>query len=221
MTTGKTMSWSVFRGPRSPRVIPESPRINPESSSTGGGSSPFQVDTPKPEYANGVPFDEDYLHEQARFIRDILDPQVAQNGPNALGAEDLLTLDELFRRLRSSSITRQELHYSRIHRAIYAIAGGGTRWPKRMIARCDMLLKVWEERLGSLSGLGTPLYGARGRLEGICTPVDFDREKLLVKWLRTGAKLSPAVSRKVGDLGFTPGEYGCVVVYVVHGRHIR
>ena len=154
-----------------------------------------------------VALDPEFLRQQARWIRDILDPQVAREGQDALHSDDLLTLDELLRDLLDYDISLEDIRYSRMHLAITYVAGKGTRWPKKLIDRCDAIRDMWEGKYGSLQDLGTPLYGPRGRLYGICTPEDFDREKLLIKWIRTArTKLSPAVARRKGSLGFTPGE---------------
>lgn len=148
------------------------------------------------------------LRRQARWLRDVLDPQVAQDGPDALHSDELLTLDELLRELADDEvIDLQTIRQSRMHLAIIDLAGKGTRWPKKVIEKADIVKEKWESRYGPLRHLGTPLYEAGGRLHGICRPEDLSREKLLVKWLKTsGSKLSPAVSRKRGDLGFKPGE---------------
>lgn len=56
--------------------------------------------------------------------------------------------------------------------------------------------------------LGSPLYEPGGRLHGVCKPEDASREKILIKWLKTpGVKLSPLLARRVGDLGFKPGDW--------------
>jgi hypothetical protein len=152
-------------------------------------------------------FSPDELREQARWIRDILDPQVAQEGQDALHSDEILTLDELLRKLLDSDISVEDISYSRMHLAIRDIAGRATRWPKKLADRCDTLKGAWEARYGPLSAIKPPLYEPGGRLHGICKPEDLNTEKLLVKWLRSPeAKLSPAVSRKKGSLGFTPGE---------------
>lgn len=154
-----------------------------------------------------LPFMPDELRQQARWIRDILDPQVAQEGQDALHSDEILTLDELLRKLLDSDISLEDIRYSRMHLAIREIAGRATRWPKKLADRCDMLKGAWEARYGPLNTIGTLLYGPGGRLHGICTPDDLSKEKLLVKWLKSPeAKLSPAVARRKGSLGFTPGE---------------
>ncbi|KXT04541.1 hypothetical protein AC578_8663 [Pseudocercospora eumusae] len=154
------------------------------------------------------PFDRDDLRKQARWIRDTLDPQVAQDGPDALHSDDILTLDELLRGLLDSGLGAEDIRYSRIHLAVNAISGKATRWPRKLIDRCESLRTTWEQSYGPLGELGTPLYEPGGRLHGICKPEDLSKEKLLVKWMRTaGVKISPMVARKPGALGFTPGSW--------------
>lgn len=147
------------------------------------------------------------LRKQARWIRDVLDPRIAQNGAEALKADEILTLDEFLRKLLTTSLNVDDLRYSRMHLAVSEIAGRATRWPTKLIARCDVLVDAWEAQFGPLKSLGTPLYEPGGRLHGISKPGDLSREKLLVSWLKSPAvKVSPATARKVGPLKFKPGE---------------
>ncbi|CAK4031173.1 unnamed protein product, partial [Lecanosticta acicola] len=145
----------------------------------------------------------------ARWLRDVLDPQVAREGPDALHSDEILTLDELLRTLvEADDIDLQTIRQSRMHLAICDVAGKGTRWPKKVIEKADAVKEKWESRFGPLAAVGTPLYDPGGRLHGVCKPEDLSREKLMVTWLKApGVKLSPAVSRKVGDLGFRPGDW--------------
>ncbi|KAF7189105.1 hypothetical protein HII31_09527 [Pseudocercospora fuligena] len=160
------------------------------------------------ETKEASPFDRDHLRKQARWIRDTLDPQVAQDGPDALHSDDILTLDELLRGLLGSGLGVEDIRYSRIHLAVNAISGKATRWPRKLIDRCENLRTAWEQSYGPIGELGTPLYEPGGRLHGICKPEDLSKEKLLVKWMRTaGVKISPIVARKPGALGFTPGSW--------------
>ena len=149
----------------------------------------------------------EYLRQQAHWIRDVLDPKIAVDGPDALAPDDALTLDELFRKLLESTIKFEGIRYSRMHLAISQITGKATRWPTKLVNRCDVLKYVWEAQFGSLKSLGLILYEPKGRLHGVCKPEDLDKERLLVKWLRSReANISPAIARKSGSLGFTPGE---------------
>ncbi|EME47406.1 hypothetical protein DOTSEDRAFT_31847 [Dothistroma septosporum NZE10] len=152
--------------------------------------------------------DPEYLRHRARWIRDILDPQVARDGADALHSDEALTLDELLRRLLDHDMSLADIRFTRMHLAISEISGKATRWPKKLIDRCEAIKVVWEAKYGPLKTLGTPLYEPRGRLHDICRPEDLNKEKLLVKWLGSpAARLSPSVSRKVGDLGFVPGDW--------------
>lgn len=145
------------------------------------------------------------LRQQCRWIRDVLDIEVARNGPDALHSDDILTMDELLRKLLECDISSDDLRYSRMHLAIKTVSGLATRWPKKLIERCDALRDVWYSKFGDIPGI--LLYEAGGRLHGICRPEDLNKEKLIVKWLKSpGSRLSPMVSRKTGDLGFVPGE---------------
>lgn len=153
-------------------------------------------------------YNTDFLQKQARWIRDDLDPQVARDGPDALHSDDVLTLDELLRRLLTSNVRLEDIRFSRLHFAILSICGLATRWPKKLIERADTLKTTWEAAYGPLQHLLPPLYESGGRLHGLCSPEDLTKEKVIIKWLKTpGMKPSPLHSRRVGDLGFQPGEY--------------
>ncbi|KAF2216261.1 hypothetical protein CERZMDRAFT_81401 [Cercospora zeae-maydis SCOH1-5] len=155
---------------------------------------------------NPAHLDRDFLRGQTHWIRDVLDPQVAREGPDVLHSDDLLTIDELLRALLELGVTRDDLLYSRIHLAVGAVAGLATRWPRKLVEKCDALKDNWASTFGDLQG--TVLYEQGGRLHGICTASDLDKERLIVKWLKSpGARLSPSVARKVGHLGFEPGDW--------------
>jgi hypothetical protein len=154
-------------------------------------------------------FNPEYLLNRTRWIRDILDPQIARQGPDTLSSDEVLQLDDLLRKLLAANLSQTDLRYSRLHLAVEAIASRATRWPARLVERCDLLKSVWEEQYGGpLKGWGTMLYESDGgRLHGICHPEDTTTEELLTKWVRQpDANLNPACSRRCGDLGFVPGE---------------
>lgn len=152
-------------------------------------------------------YDPDFLRRQVRWIRGDLDPQVAREGANGIRADDILKLDEFLRRLLQSDLCKDDILYSRLHLAVYDIAGRATRWPDRLIDRCDALKKAWEAKYGPLNELGILLYGPGGRLYDICKPEDLSKEKLIVKWIKAPAvRLSPMKALRFGDLGFSPGE---------------
>jgi hypothetical protein len=155
-------------------------------------------------------FNPSYLLSRTRWIRDILDPLIARQGPEALSSSEILHLDDFLRTLLSADLPQADLRYSRLHLAVEAISGGATRWPSGLVERCDLLRESWEGRYRApLKGWGTLLYEGEGaRLGGVCRPADVTREHLLLRWLRQpDAKLNPAHSRRCGDLGFVPGEW--------------
>jgi hypothetical protein len=157
---------------------------------------------------NASIFNPEFLRQQARWIRDDLDPQVARDGPDALHSDDVLTLDSFLRKLLSSKIPFEDIQFSRLHLAIIVICGKATRWPGKLIDRADTLKAKWEDEYGPLKSILPLLYEPGGRLNGICKPEDLSKEKVIIKWLKTpGIKLSPLLARRVGNLGFTPGEY--------------
>lgn len=156
---------------------------------------------------NDSVYNPDFLRKQSRWIRDDLDPQVARDGPDALHSDDILTLDEFLRRLLTSKVQLEDIRHSRLHSAILAICGQATRWPKKLIERADSLSIAWEVEYGPLKNITPVLYEPGGRLHGVCKPEDTSKEKLLVKWLKApGVKISPLTARRVGNLGFKPGE---------------
>lgn len=164
-------------------------------------------DTPTSQHIKPSVYDPYFLRKQCRWIRDDLDPQVARDGPDILHADDILSLDELLRRLMTANLGVQDISFSRMHLAIISISGRATRWPDKLIDRADELKSIWEKEYGPLQAFGTPLYEPGGRLHGICKPEDVSKERLMAKWLRTaGVVLSPLLARKFGSRGFTPGE---------------
>ncbi|KAK0279746.1 hypothetical protein LTR91_005498 [Friedmanniomyces endolithicus] len=154
-------------------------------------------------------YNPDFVRQRARWIRDDLDPQIARNGHDALHADDILKLDDLLRQLLSANLSIEVIRSSRIHLAVLEIAGRGTRWPKRLIERCDAVKQAWEVAHGPLQCMEIALYDGGGRLQGVCRPEDLSKELLIVKWLRTpgATRLSPVKALRSGDLGFEPGEW--------------
>lgn len=166
-----------------------------------------RMDDSRENLADASVYNPDYLRKQARWIRDYLDPQVARDGPDTLHSDDVLKLDEFLRRLLASNVSLDDLRYSRIHSAVVEMAGRATRWPKRLIERCEALEKAWGDQYGPMRGLKTPLYEPGGRLHGICRPEDLDREKMIFRWSKgAGTKAQPAAARRAGHLSFKPGE---------------
>lgn len=153
----------------------------------------------------------EYLRERAQWIRDQLDPLVARDGPDALQPDNVITLIAFFEELRQSAISIDSFRYSRIHYALLELSGRATRWPGRLIDQADEIIRHWETIHGPLLDIRPPLYEPGGRLHGLSTPEDLEREKLLIKWLRApDAMILPSFARRHGDLGFKPGE--CVVL---------
>ena len=147
------------------------------------------------------------LTEKARWIRDMLDPVVARDGPDELSADQVVTLFKLITRLRRSRISVESLRSSRIHLAVGTISGPATRWPGTLVEEADKLIENWTTRYGPLEEVGTDLYEAGGRLHGICTPEDLSKEMLEFRWLRAkDSKVVHGYSHRYGDLGFKPGE---------------
>nr|POE73019.1 hypothetical protein CFP56_30958 [Quercus suber] len=168
---------------------------------------PVKIGEPNSNSAGASVYNPDYLRKQARWIRDCLDPQVASNGPDALHSDDILRLDDFLRRLLASNVSLDDLRYSRIHAAVVEIAGRATRWPKRLIERCEALEKAWEKMYGPLRELTIPLYEPGGRLFGVCKAEELDRDELVARWSEgPGCRVQPCAARKAGDLGFKPGE---------------
>lgn len=152
-------------------------------------------------------YNPDFLRKQARWIRDELDPQVARDGPDALHSDEILDLDEFLRKLLGSNMTIDDLRYSRIHLAVTEIAGRASRWPARLVTRCDALKEAWELAYDPLRQIGTLLYEQGGRLHGVCKVEDLSREELIAKWIKApNVSIGPVVARRFGDLGFKPGE---------------
>lgn len=152
-------------------------------------------------------YEPEYLRKQTHWLRNDLDPRIAQDGPDVLHSDEVLKVDEFFRRLLTSHLVVDDLRFSRIHLAVDEITGRGTRWPRRLIERCEALKEAWETSYGPLKQIGILLYEPGGHLHGICQAEDVNKDKLFMKWLKApGVPFSPLRAKKVGDLGFTAGE---------------
>ena len=77
------------------------------------------------------------LRETAAWIRDVLDPLVAREGPVELHPDDVLTLHTILLNLQKWPISRWTLRYSRIGLAIVLICGKCTRWPAKLADEAD------------------------------------------------------------------------------------
>lgn len=155
-----------------------------------------------------ITLDREYIRSRTRWIRDDLDPRIAREGPDTLTPDSVITLFTFLEELRSASISAETLRCTRVHRALLDISGHATRWPGKLVDKVDDLINHWNHVYGPLHAVRPLLYDQGGRLHGISLPEDLERDKLLIKWLRTPATpISPAISRRHGDLGFRPGEY--------------
>jgi len=157
---------------------------------------------------NGIDDDElDFatLADRARWIRDDLDLQVAVHGPNVLSPDNVVVLYQMIEQLRRTHISASLIRRSRIHYAVLLIAGRATRWPSKIIDEADALIEEWARRYGPLHQLRPPLYEDGGRLFGVSTPLDFNKEILNVKWVKQFGIHSRSALR-TGSLGFEPGE---------------
>lgn len=130
-----------------------------------------------------------YLTSQTHWIRNTLDLQIAQNGPEALTANDLLDIDSFLRGLlaHASEIPLSTLRSTRIHLAVLDICGRATRWPLKVIERAEAIGQVWEGRFGDLNKVGWE-------------EVVGGRESVGLGGVSIGE------ARRFGDLGFRPGE---------------
>ena len=142
----------------------------------------------------------------AAWIRDILDPLIARDGPEAISVEDALYMDQFLRKLQLATIPVQDIRLSRVHLALLEIAGRATRWPHRLIERAEAVIKVWEARFGKLADIGIELYGQGGRLQGIATASCTDPDKMLMNWL-TLLEAQLGVVRRIREfIATTPSE---------------
>lgn len=155
----------------------------------------------------GSILDAQYLRGRVSWIRDELDPNVARDGPDFLRPDNVITLFKFFEQLRTSHLTLEAIRDSRIHLALIEISRRATRWPVRLIEEAEEIVLEWESEWGPLSSVKVNLYDTGGRLHGISTPEDLQREILLNKWSRKEtAWVNPNLARRNGDLGFLPGE---------------
>ncbi|CAD0095890.1 unnamed protein product [Aureobasidium vineae] len=151
--------------------------------------------------------DLNYLKGRVSWIRDELDPLVARDGPNTLRPDTVIVLFRFFEQLRTSYLNLETIRDSRVHLALIEISRRATRWPVRLIEEAEEIIFKWESEWGPLSSIKVNLYDTGGRLHGISTPEDIQREALLLKWSRKEtAWVNPNFARRNGDLGFQPGD---------------
>lgn len=115
------------------------------------------------------------LRASASWIRDVLDPKIARDGPEVMCPDEVLTLHELFLKLQHADINLATLKYSRIHYAVLDVAGKATRWPAKLIDACDNLIDYWTAKFGPLANIRPYLYGPGGRLMGVASVADVTR----------------------------------------------
>jgi hypothetical protein len=150
------------------------------------------------------------LTSTTHWIRNQLDPLIAQCGSSALTINDILALDAFFRALLSTpTIILTDLQHSRVHVAILNIVGLSTRWPEKLIERAEEVKELWEARFGcTLREVGTDALGEGGKLEAFRGCEGMSWEEMAGKWLKEpGTQLNPLNARRRGDLGFKPGEW--------------
>ncbi|KAG9643402.1 hypothetical protein KCU64_g11781, partial [Aureobasidium melanogenum] len=161
--------------------------------------------------------DVQYLKGRVSWIRDELDPFVARDGPDTLRPDNVIILFKFFEQLRTSYLTLEAIRDSRIHLALIEISRRATRWPIRLIEEAEEILLKWESEWGPLSSIKINLYDTGGRLHGISTPEDLQREMLLNKWSRKEtAWVNPNLARRNGDLGFLPGDWWINTMFAYH-----
>lgn len=158
------------------------------------------------EVSDQAGIDCDLLKSHARLIRDVLDPMIARDGPNALSPEQALELIKCLYQLQKALIPKADVRWSRIHYALHTISGRATRWPPKVVTLADSILERWAYLYGPLDQLRSPLYEEGGRLYGISRPEDLNRDLLLVKWIKS-RHISPNQARRSGSLGFKPGDW--------------
>jgi hypothetical protein len=112
------------------------------------------------------------LKAKTSWTRDILDPLVAREGPEVLTLDQLLLITDMLQDLTWNPPDLFTIQASRIHKALMLIIGGATRWPEKIIEKCEAIIKDWEARLGPLKNIGIILYEKEGRLWEVCKPKD-------------------------------------------------
>lgn len=116
------------------------------------------------------------LRKTSAWIRDILDPLMAREGPNELHPDDVLSLHTIFTELQHHQISLATMQFSRIHLAVSDVCGKATRWPKKLADEADCVVTCLESYYGPLKTIRTPLYEVGGRLHGISEPRHLTRD---------------------------------------------
>ena len=114
---------------------------------------------------NAISIREEFLLH-SRYIRDTLAP-LLRNGA-LLPASDVITLRSILRKLDEVPMTLELLRYSRIEKALVAIATmEAGLWPPDVVRLAEEQVMKWEDKLGPLKNMRSNLYGLGGRLEGV------------------------------------------------------
>jgi hypothetical protein len=116
------------------------------------------------------------LRRTTAWIRDILEPKVACEGPDALLSDDALTVHTVLLALQNHDVSLHVLRFSRIHLAVSTICRRATRWPGKLIDEADRVISHFEVLFGPLQRLKVPIFGTDGRLFGICDRTDITRD---------------------------------------------
>lgn len=102
----------------------------------------------------------------SRYIRDTLVPGLVVQ--HKLKRSDYVCLQSILKTLDTIQMTLDLLRYSRIEKALMAIAGtGNICWPVDILEHAEELIEKWEEKLGPLVKLRADIYGPGGRMEGV------------------------------------------------------
>lgn len=106
------------------------------------------------------------LRLHSRYIRDTLVPLLSKQ--SRLSHSDSVCLHSIFKTLDAIPMTIELLRYSRIEKALMAIAATGSAyWPMEILAHAGEMITKWEDELGPLKNLRADLYGPGGRMEGV------------------------------------------------------
>lgn len=164
-----------------------------------------------------ISVDSELLRDKARWIRDDLDPCIAQKGPSYLNADTIISLVEFFDGLGQASITLEQLKWSRMHFAVLVITARATRWPEAVIEEADKIAEHWKSQYGPLTEIRSTLYEEGGRLHGVCAPDELDKEVLELKWLKTpGSKTVTGFAFEHGHQGWKPGDWWINTMFAYH-----
>ncbi|KAI9887089.1 MAG: hypothetical protein M1823_001079 [Watsoniomyces obsoletus] len=106
------------------------------------------------------------IQHQARYIRDILCPLVANDGGAALTRPVFAHLIKFIAKLEKTNITIELLRQTRIDKAFLEMCAVGSRWPASLTGRAERMLRRWGNQVGQLGGLRAALWAEGGRMAG-------------------------------------------------------